>query len=395
MSHNEELLRYEGHLVQALLDQPERRQTEPPGSFQVFIGTQSLGALECDGNAKIEKTFTEIPVQELIELRSSSGLLLGSLYSEPRKQKTAEFQAGNFSLRLKLQTEENKGVLLLTAQNLFNFNGISPFQSSLINSTKQTEKDRNAWSMVALAAQLLLLAGVIFLVVDRLYHSNFRMNDVSRIVASQDQQLQKMSQQLLDLQSKLEKSPSIMVNDTSNTSKSEGGIVKEKGLKEAVGDSILAKKPETLEQGLLKNRPVWVRFKKDMPDSRIQEILAQVPTQQSYRTGRWYTLNFDQSNSRTPDLPFKSWKERGDIEIVTTSTVTHRVQVRFRKDAPDNAVNRFFEEIRVKRTKPNNNWYDIDLTLPDSEEPRAFIDELPSKKIIDGIKVDMAHLPSR
>ena len=119
MESREELKQYEQNLVQALWDQAERRQTESPGSLQVFVDTESVGTLECESQARAEKVWHTTPTPSLIELRSSSGLPVGTLSPEPLKRTTKQFQAGNYLIELEFQPQQDKSVLHLTTRNVF------------------------------------------------------------------------------------------------------------------------------------------------------------------------------------------------------------------------------------------------------------------------------------
>ncbi len=389
---------YEMELVQALWDQAERRQTESPESLQIFVNAQSLGTMECESQATSEKVFQTMPSPTLIELRSSSGLPVGTLSPEPLQRTTAQFHAGNYVIELEVQPQQDKSLLHLTSRNLMAASLEAPtFHTPEADDPEVVQSDPSPWSMLALAAQVFLVAGVVFLVADRFFEFTNESNTNSQLVASQDQQLQQVLQQLTAVQKRFDDQSSVV--SVANKAVSEKGnsgmeLVSHQAGNQSPDTPLLRQKAEAFQEGILKSRPVWVRFKKNIDNSRRDKFFKEVSAKDQAQMGGWYSFNLNGPNSQKPDDDMARFLDREDIEIITTSVVTRRVQVRFKKDIPDNDVNGFFEEIRVKRGEPKDNWYNVNLALPEPVDPQEFISELRSGNIIEKVNFDMANLPS-
>ncbi len=397
MEAKEELKAYEEYLIQALWDQRYRRETESLESIQIFVDNKSVGTLECHPQAIATKTFQVGPSPSLIELRSSSGLPVGSLSSEGQKSAEAELQAGNYVFELDLQREEDKSVVQLTSKNLLAI----PSEPSVSESSEQKQQDGknepSSWSMLALAAQIILAAGVVFLVIDRFAQTSTRSNDGGSLVASKDHQLQEVLQQLTAIQKRLDQTSVMAVNSGTDGEQQTLGtqVVSRSEQSQDTGNTLLEKKAETFKSGILESRPVWVRFKKGTKPTGIEKFFKDVSAQDHAQMGGWYSFNMSVPNSESPDKILKPLSKRSDIEIITTSVVTRHVQVRFKKDIDDDKVNGFFDEIRVKRGKPKDNWYNVDLPLPEPVDPKEFIGSLRSGNIVEKLNVNMDMLPAR
>ena len=226
------------------------------------------------------------------------------------------------------------------------------------------------WSMVALAAQFIIAAGVVFLVSDRFFEFTNQSSDKGQLVVSRDQQLQQVLDQLAALQNRLDQTSVVSVAHTKGGAPQDPDIdeATQVGQASSTTDSLLAQKPEVFEQGLLESRPVWVRFKKGVKPEGIDKFFQEVSAQNQAQLGGWYSFNLGIPKSEKADSILAPLSKRDDIEIITTSVVARRVQVRFKKEVADDEINGFFEEIRIKRQEPKDNWYYLDLSLP---EPRA------------------------
>ncbi len=396
MEAREELKKYEQYLVQALLDQDYRRETETLESLQLFVGNMSVGSLECDSQLITEKVFQIGPSPAILELRSSSGLPIGSCAFESQKPIIAQFQAGNYRIELDLQPAEDKNIVHLKSKNLLAIPA-ERLSSESGNETQQVVKHESSpWAMLALAAQIILAAGVVFLVADRFAQTPKHSNEGGQLVASQDQQLQEVIQQLTTIQNRLDQTPVVAVkSSTDGAGKALGTTVV--GLREQsqnTGSTLLEKKAVSFEEGLLESRPVWVRFKKDVEDTRRESFFKEVSAQDQAQMGQWHSFNLNVPKSETSEKMLEPFSKKGDIEIITTSVVTRHVQVRFKKDIDDNKVNGFFEEIRVKREEPMDNWYNVNLLLPETLDPHEFIGSLRSGNIVEKLNVKTDELPA-
>jgi hypothetical protein len=398
MGAKEALDVYEMELVQALWDQAERRQTESPESLQIFVNAQSVGTMECESQATSEKVFQTTPSPTLIELRSSSGLPVGTLSPEPLKRTTAQFHAGNYVIELEVQPQQDKSMVHLRSRNLLTASLEAPaFHTPKADQPEILQSDPSPWSMLAVAAQVFLVAGVVFLVADRFFEFTNESNDNSQLVVAQDQQLQQVLQQLTALQKRLDDQSSVVsVVNKAVSEKGNSGmeVVSHQSVGQSTDSPLLQQKPQVLQEGILNSRPVWVRFKKGIDNSRREHFFKEVSAQDPAQMGGWYSFNLNVSNSQKPDEVLVPFSQRDDIEIITTSVVTRHVQVRFKKDIADNDVNGFFEEIRAKRGEPKDNWYKVNLALPEPVNPQEFIGELRSGKIIEKVKFDLNNLPS-
>ena len=396
MERNQDLLDYEQDLVQALWDQSYRRQTESPEAIQVFVSNLSVGTLECDSRVQAEKVFQTAQSTGLIELRSTTGLLVGTVVYDPQNPQTAHYQAGNYLVELDVQPEEGKTVIRVKARNLLVIMPQSSSAESPVDEHPKLRERSATWSMVALAAQLLLVGGVVFLVADRLFHVTTPQGGQRQLMTSQEQQLQQVLQQLTALQSRLDQTSVVSVANHEGGARfsNEESVAQEVQQKSAADDSLLAKKAESFKEGLLEDKPVWVRFKKGIDDQRRESFFKEVSAQDSAQVGGWYSFHMGVPESQSIDELLNPLSERGDIEIITTSVVTRKVQVRFKKDIKDEDVNGFFEEIRAKRGEPKDNWYHVNMNLPKPVDPKEFIGQLRSGKIIEQVKVNMDELPS-
>ncbi|WP_447968146.1 hypothetical protein [Nitrospira sp. M1] len=397
MIPEQELIQYEQDLVQALLDQRHRRQTEPPGSLQVFIGGRSLGTLDCGDQAKTERTFDVGSISDFIDLRSASGLLIGTLSVESYKPATAEFLAGNYRIELHVTPKEEATVLRLTSTNLLATPPQVVEMPQRAHSSHILTHHSTPWSMVALAAQVLLAAGVVFLVADRFASMRNTSSDPSLRVSGQEQQLEQVLQQLTALETRLGGNSVVAVKNTSgDVRQGDLGVpvVNRQEQNTLASDSVLEEKAESFDTGLLAKRPVWVRFKEGVADARRNNFFKEVSAKEYTQVGGWYSFDLDLPTLQQPDEVLGAFSKSDDIEIITTSVVTRRVQVRFKQDSDDNDINEFFKEIRTQKSAPNDNWYDLTLSLPEPVQPESFINELRSRNIVEQVKVDLDELPS-
>ena len=398
MERKEDLTKYGQDLIQALWDQAYRRQTESPDSFQLFASNQSIGVLECEPLTKTEKNFQIKQSLGLLELRSPSGLLIGSVLPDPSKRSTIQFQSGNYVVELDIQPlGDTKSIHMSSSNRLAATTDSSVNETNTQPPIVETRETTGVWSKLALAAQILLLAGVVFLVADRLLQPPWPSGEQGQQVASsQDQQLQQVLQQLTKLQNRLDQSPVMSVSHDEQRTRPESETqvvshVNQQGQPD--DESLLEKKAETFEDGLLESRPVWVRFKKGIDNSRMENFFNEVSAQEPYSMGGWYSFNLGMPKSGKFEDLLTPLRDMGDIEVVTTSVVTRRMQVRFKKDAADEMIDGFFQEIRVDKSEPKDSWYNLKLPLPESVKPQMFIGELKSGKIVEKVKVLDDTLP--
>ncbi|GJL61994.1 MAG: hypothetical protein NPIRA04_06480 [Nitrospirales bacterium] len=397
MRSDQELSRYQQALVQELLDQSNRRETEAPGSIQVFFDSKSVGIVECEERSRAEKVFEFDSTRGLLELRSSSGLAIGMLPIESFKPVSAKFLSGHYRIEMNVTPQEDTSVLRLTSTNLLAMPREASDHGPAISDSQFIQNDTSSWSKVALAAQVLLAAGVVFLVADRFSPMTNGPGQKGQHVAVSDQQFQQVLQQLAALESRLASNPVVSVENTSGTVLHDDlgmNIVSQPGQNPLSTDSVLEKKAVSFEKGLLERRPVWVRFKKGVEDIRRNNFFKEVSAHEHTQIGGWYSFNLEMPKSEKPTDILGAFSQRDDIEIITTEVVTRRVQVRFKKDSKVDDINGFFDEIRIPKSEPKDNWYNLNLSLPEPVEPKSFINELRSRGIVEQVKIDLDDLPS-
>src|SRR2546427_8392757 len=95
MEEEGQLSAYRERLLDSLRDFPERRRRERPDSLRVFVNQECVGTLTCGGAGSMSGFTSRGRPVHALEVRTSTGLLVGGLCAG-----TAGMKRAGFSLAL-------------------------------------------------------------------------------------------------------------------------------------------------------------------------------------------------------------------------------------------------------------------------------------------------------
>ena len=100
---------YRRRLLASLHVQPGLDHDEDPGSLQIFVNHECVGAMECDEASHAVASITQPRTIQMVEIRTASGRLIGSLCAQDLRMKMARLPVGDHVLEISIHNRVDGG----------------------------------------------------------------------------------------------------------------------------------------------------------------------------------------------------------------------------------------------------------------------------------------------
>lgn len=207
MAHDEELRQYRESLVQQLQSQQQLCAEAVPDVFRIFVNHRCVGSMDCEeGRASFTAGFEGQEVT-LLEVRTDSGLLVGSVTGAGPGEHTGRVRiGGRHRLILSLSNHGERGTVKVSYQPvratvLAFLADVLAWMADRAGQARQAFSELS-WAMrMSLALQAVLAIGFVFLLLNSNRDALQEEAQVleSRLIASANQQIARMNQEITAL----------------------------------------------------------------------------------------------------------------------------------------------------------------------------------------------------
>ncbi|MDQ6732835.1 MAG: hypothetical protein M3Z35_01770 [Nitrospirota bacterium] len=167
---------YRRRLLASLQVVPGRDHDEEPGSLQIFVNHECVGAMECDEASHAVASITQPRAIQTVEIRTASGRLIGSLCAQDLRMKMARLPVGDHVLEISIHNRVDGGSVqvayhvakLVSKQARPNVKeGYAKMSPASVAATR-SGVPQSVWSSAAMVGRAGFAVAILFLVADRL-----------------------------------------------------------------------------------------------------------------------------------------------------------------------------------------------------------------------------------
>lgn len=409
MEEEGQLSDYRERLLDSLRDFPERRRRERPDSLRVFVNQECVGTLTCGGAASMAVFTSRGRPIHAIEVRTSTGLLVGGLCAETAGMRRAEFPVAKRTLEVSVENRLEGGsvrVAYSTARPVRHWveniltagkTAIAGIGSLLLPSRGSLTPTRNfslssdVWRRAAAVGQAVLVVSVVLLVADRLTERGGVKETVARITTIAETSGMKLSaaEDALTRQEKV----------LTGLSRTQDGIMRTvKAQKQQLtrvqrAVDLMAQEQQQLSASV--ETRLFAELSRAAADrERMRDQL------QSLTAAREQTHDHIQSLTVAKDAMSK------DIAVLETraqvAEIRQETQVRpfmfwvsFQDGTPEESIDSLIREIHGRTGQINAGWYKVEVGLPQPQTPDSFVESLKKATIVKAVKTSLNTSPDQ
>ncbi len=380
MEQNGQLSAYRQHLVEALRQQEGRRKREALGSLQVFVNQECIGTLDCDAGGTSLVTMRSAKPIGVIELRTASGVLAGSLCPRDIGVQAARFSVGPHAIEVRICNQLDGGTVRAEFHPAVSFlQRVRAVAHAALAAVRRPDWTRRllpgsplqaAWGKAAVLAQAVLALAVLFLVVDRLtdrmgtwktgervpissQSSGVKGSGVKAAFARQEHRLAK----LVDEQDSVIQAIKVQQREVARLRQAVATAERESRKRHAAEAMLLSR----LSSEAADRERMWDQIQsltaakealsKDVATLETRAIVAEV-------------------RRDNPVQPFRFW-------------------VSFHDGTTDTSIEELIKGIDGRRGPIDGGWYSVEVTLQQPQTPAAFVESLKKTKIVKAVKTGM------
>jgi len=394
MEPNDSLSAYRERLLGSLRQQPGRCYQEEPGSLQIFVNQECVGAVECGDRGAAALIAQPRPVQT-VDVRTAAGLLIASLSAQDVKFKIGRFPVGENLLEIVVHNGQDTGSVRV-GYHLASFTLQPALQERPLPSiVPDSAGAAPTWlsfpigPRTAMVARAGLAVVLLFLVgdrlADRLGHDAAVSEQVAAtgsikealqaseaVLASQRDMLAKV----VEAQDAITRTMQGQQQSLARAQKAvEGLTVVQQELGEkvvGVSDRVAQIKEETTVFLAARTRELERGLK--------QQLVALSKINASSEPSKaLHTKSAEPQPQQLADVirdPFTFW-------------------VSFEDNTPENSIQDLLKEIHGRPGRVDSGWYNVEVNLPDRQTPDGFVDTLKKSKIVKAVKTSMNIPPNR
>ncbi len=368
MEQNGQLSGYRQHLVEALRQHPRRRYREEPGSLQVFVNQECIGTLDCGwGGTSLVSVSQDKPIR-VIELRTASGVLAGSLCARDIGVQTARFPVGPHAIEVSICNQLDRGTLRAEFRPAVSFiQRVRRVASATLAAVRRPGwmmrplpgiAHRTGWGRAAVLSQTALALAVLFLVVDRLADRTGTWKTVTTSAAEkafvrQEHRLAKLVEQ----QASVIQAIKVQQRDVARLDRAV-----------AAADRQSRKRHEA--EALLLSRLSSEAADRERMWNEIQSLTAAkeaLSKDVAVLESRAVVAEARRENSVQP---FRFW-------------------VSFHDGTSDKSIEELIQGIHGRKGPVDAGWYSVEVNLSQPQSPATFVESLRKTKIVKAVKTNL------
>lgn len=379
MEPNGQLSDYRQHLVEALRQYQERGCRDALGSLRVFVNQECVGTLDCDAGSTSRVSSRSAKPIGVIELRTASGGLAGSLCPRDIGAQAVRFRVGPHTIEVSVSNQPDGGMLRAEFRPAGSFlQRMRRVASALLATVSRPDRAmqplpgfplRGGWWRAAVLAQGLLAVAVLFLVVDRLAdrsgmwktqqrvsmsahasaakgsggngplarqeHKLARLVEdqaaVIRAIKVQQQEIDRLRRGVVAAERQSQKRHEAetlllarLSSETDDRARMWDQIQRLTAAKEALSKDVAALETRAIVAEARRDNPVepfkfWVSFQEGTPDKSIEELIKRIDGRKGPIDGGWYSVEVTLAQPQTPATFVESLKKTKIVKAVKTS----------------------------------------------------------------------------
>jgi hypothetical protein len=402
---------YRRRLLASLQVLPGRDHDEDPGSLQIFVNHECVGAMECDEASYAVASITQPRAIQTVEIRTASGRLIGSLCAQDLRLKMARLPVGDHVLEISIHNRVDGGSVqvvyhaakLVSKQARPNVNvkdGHAKISSASAMATRSWVP-QSVWSSAAMVGRAGFAIAILFLVADRLSDrvaSSPRSEPAAPLVTSlpyeaavSEKTMVRQEEMLIKVMQGQEAALRTMEDQQHALARAhqaiEGLTRTQSNLTARVGRVSLqmAQLDETtrVERAELAGlagidmrgkversaKQATVTLAQAMPSDLSGAIPAKVTELTTLSPGSFPGIT--ESSRNLPTLaPFTFW-------------------VSFQDNTPEKSIQDLIQEIHGRTGQPSAGWYNVEVDLPQPQTPDLFVDALKKMTIVKSVTTSL------
>ncbi len=370
MEQNSQLSAYRQHLVEALRQHQRRQHGEEPGSLQVFVNQECVGTLGCAGGGTSLVSVRSAKPIRVIELRTASGVLAGSLCAQDLGMQSTRFAVGPHEIDVNICNQPEGGTLRAEFRPAMPFlQRLQRFASLALAAVRRSGGTMRplpgiplpvAWRRAAVLSQGLLALSVLFLVLDRLADRAGTWKTVTtpaveeafarqeymlgKLMREQDSVMQAITVEqrevarlhraveAVDRQSRVQREGQVLLlarlnSEAVDRERMWSQIQTLTAAKEALSKDVAVLETRAVVAEARRDNPVqpfkfWVSFHDGTPDKSIEELIQGINGRKGPIDAGWYSVEVNLSQPQTPAAFVESLKKTKIVKAVKTSLTT-------------------------------------------------------------------------
>jgi predicted lactoylglutathione lyase len=373
MEEEGQLSAYRERLLDSLRDFPERRRRERPDSLRVFVNQECVGTLPCGGAGSMSIFTSRGRPVHAIEVRTSTGLLVGGLCAETAGMRRAEFPVAKRTLEVNVENRLEGGsvrVAYCAASPVWDWfkNRLTAVKTGMAGQSLSLSPD--FWRMARVAGQAALVVSVLLLAADRLTDRWGLKETVARFTT----------------------------------------IAETSGMKLAAAEDALIRQEKVLT-GLART----VKAQKQHL-TRVERAVGVMAQEQQHFSASVETRVFAELSRATTDrermrdqiqsLTVAKDAMSKDIAVLETraqvAEIRQETQVRpfmfwvsFQDGTPEESIDSLIREIHGRTGQINAGWYKVEVSLPQPQTADSFVESLKKATIVKAVKTSLNTSPDQ
>lgn len=398
---------YRRRLLGSLHVQSRQKLDEEAGSLQIFVNHECVGIVDCDQATHAVASITQPRPIQTVEIRTASGVLIGSLCAQDLRMKMARLPVGDHVLEISIHNRIDGGSVQVAYQ------GTQAMLKQPRPLAKETHGHatsasimparrrwflHSAWSGVAMVGRASFAAAVLFLVGDRLIdrfgHTappqpvELHVTSLSQKPAVSEKALARQEEVLIKVIQGQEHATRTMQAQEHALARAHQAIDGLTRGQHQLTDRVsrvsqqMARLDEDARAGL------EVRGKVDHGVKPAAVTLAQAiaPDMGSSIAGKAPELTTLSSG------PFSGIAE-APHELSSLAPFTFWVS--FQDNTPEKSIQDLIQEIHGRTGQINAGWYNVEVDLPQPQTPDLFVDSLKKMKIVKSVTMNLKTTSAR
>lgn len=425
---DEQLGAYRQGLIETLLGQVRRRRREKPSSLQVFANQESIGTADCERCDVSFKAVHQGKAIRMLEVRSETGLVLGSLFPREAGTTQATFAGGRYTLVVTVNNRPDGGSVQvvyqravgltsrlwdfarkLAAKPLLHPGGIAPSRQESYEGPSRGLGALVGSRSLALA-QILMVLVVPFLTVELLRDRlGSQQDDTAHSWQDAITKQQHMLMQLAEAQDRAVRTIETQQHGLAQVSEALASLTRSQEqflVQLAAVQQGMSRRSKDVEerltlalQGVEAERSHLQRQIRELAEAKqILTAAAAKPQSNERDAGSKPT---QPAGTASPPQPKNPDAGKGaNVSLAPSGSQPQVAEakrdpqgspftfwVSFHDGTPEESIDHLIHEINGRRGTVDDGWYNVEVVLPQPETPDRFLKSLQNTKIVKALTI--------
>ncbi len=409
-SPNNSVDAYRRRLLASLQVLPGRDHDEEPGSLQIFVNHECVGAMDCNEAGHAVASISQPRPIQMVEIRTASGLLIGSLCAQDLRMKMARLSVGDHVLEISIHNRVDGGSVQVAYQAA----------KPVLRQVRATAKEGRAnispatvmpsrrwlahsmWPTVAMVGRAGFAAAILFLVADRLADRlesprqpeplEVRTVSVVPQPAVSETALARQEEVLMKVMQGQDNATRTMQAQQYALTRAhqaiEGLTRGQHQLSDRVGR--VSQQMAQLDQDARAGMEVRGKAERGMKQAAVtlaQALPADINSSMPVKGAELTTL----ASTTFPVVAPVMAEGPRDLSPLAPFTFW----VSFQENTPEKSIQDLIQEIHGRTGQINSGWYNVDVDLPHPQTPDLFVDSLKKMKIVKSVTMNLKTTSAR